>query len=262
MTTRRFPNIWKKLHVTSLLKPWKRSISSQELSAHLPSKSHVQALWISHPQQNQPCNRPTPHNRTASHNQSSTQPHSAHREWFWGRNGNWCYVCQHVDASFIRYWRSLKDIRLTEIVKSMKENRLFSLKLGDQESRWWRLMNGLLLGSVIALILFNIYTNDQPWTEGTFWFIYADDLGVSEQQEDFEVEERLSKALDELTPYYEVNHLCANGTHLFAFHLRNRETKRHLQVTWSGTILKHCDHPVYLEGTLDHTLSLKPALRG
>ena len=38
-----------------------------------------------------------------------------------------------------------------------------------------------------------------------------------------------------------------------AFHLRNREAKWQLQVTWSGrpTALVLCEHPVYLGVTLD-----------
>ena len=153
-----------------------------------------------------------------------------------------------------------KDIRLTELIESMLENRHFFVELDDQKSRWRRLRNGLPQGSVLAPLLFNIYTNDQPKTEGTRRFIYADDLGISAQHAEFEVvEESLSKALDELTPYYKVNHLRANPskTQVCAFHLRNREAKRQLQVTWSGTALEHCEHPVYLGVTLDRTLSFK-----
>ena len=56
-----------------------------------------------------------------------------------------------------------------------------------------------------------------------------------------------------------MNHLRANPskTQVCAFHLRNREAKRQLQVTWSGTALEHCEHPVYLGVTLDRTLSFK-----
>ena len=38
-------------------------------------------------------------------------------------------------------------------------------------------------------------------------FIYADDLGIAAQENNFRlVEERLTKALSELTPYYEENY--------------------------------------------------------
>ena len=96
-----------------------------------------------------------------------------------------------------------KDIHLTELIESMLENRLFFVELGNKKSRWRRLKNGLPQGSMLAPLLFNIYTNDQPRTEGTCRFIYADDLGVSAQHSDFKVvEDRLPMALDELTPYY------------------------------------------------------------
>ena len=81
---------------------------------------------------------------------------------------------------------------------------------------------------MLAPLLFNIYTNDQPRSEGTSRFIYADDLGVAAQDSDFStIEERFSNALNELTPYYEENHLCANPskTQVCAFHMRNREAK-------------------------------------
>ena len=153
-----------------------------------------------------------------------------------------------------------EDIRLTELIESMLSNRLFFVELGAKKSRWRRLKNGLPQGSVLAPLLFNVYTNDQPRSDDTERFIYADDLGIGAQDEDFTVvEQRLSQALDVLTPYYEDNHLRANPskTQVCAFHLRNREAKRHLVVNWSGTTLEHTDHPVYLGVTLDRCLSYK-----
>ena len=83
----------------------------------------------------------------------------------------------------------------------------------------------------------SMYTNDQPRSKDTQRFIYADDLVISAQHTDFTVAEqrrRLSKALDELTPYYETH-----PRHVCAFHLHNREAKCQLKVTWSGTTLEH-----------------------
>ena len=118
-----------------------------------------------------------------------------------------------IDAFSTRSW-SLQDICLTELIESMLDSRLVFVELGSKKSRWCRLKNGLPQGSVPAPVLFNIYTNDQPRSEGTRRFIYADDLGVTAQDSDFNiVEKQLSNALSELTPYYEENHLRDNLRH-------------------------------------------------
>ena len=57
-----------------------------------------------------------------------------------------------------------KDIRLTELIESMLENKRFFVELGSKKSKWRRLKNSLPQGSVLAPLLFNIYTNDQPRT--------------------------------------------------------------------------------------------------
>ena len=136
----------------------------------------------------------------------------------------------------------------------MLENRLFFVELGYKKSRWQRMKNDFP----------HLYSTSTPTInqelKGTCRFIYTDDLGVSAQSTDFKVvENRLSMALDKLTPYYEANHFRANPTktQVCTFHLRNREAKRQLQVTWSDTALEHCEHPVYLGVTLDRTLSFK-----
>lgn len=51
-----------------------------------------------------------------------------------------------------------KDTCLTELVESMLENRHFFVELGGKRSRWRRLKNGLQQGSVLAPLLFNIYS--------------------------------------------------------------------------------------------------------
>ena len=112
-------------------------------------------------------------------NQPSTQPHSAHREWF-EEGMVTCVVFVDLSAAYDtvnhrcllhKILEITKDIHLTELIESMLENRLFFEELGNKKSRWRRLKNGLLQGSVLAPLLFNVYTNDQPRTEGTCCFI-------------------------------------------------------------------------------------------
>ena len=57
-------------------------------------------------------------------------------------------------------------------------NRSFTLTTGDsKQSRLRRLKNGVPQGSVLALLLFNIYTYDYP-SMISRKFAYADDLAL------------------------------------------------------------------------------------
>ena len=93
----------------------------------------------------------------------------------------------------------------------MLSNRRFFVTLNGSNSRWRRQKNGLPQGSVLAPLLFNIYTNDQPIHPGTKSYLYADDLCIASQKQSFEdVEKALGDALAGLAPYYAANHLRAN----------------------------------------------------
>lgn len=153
-----------------------------------------------------------------------------------------------------------KDIALTELIGTMLQNRRFYVMLNGKKSRWRQQRNGLPQGSVLAPILYNIYTNDQPTDSETRRFIYADDLCITAQATSFErIEMILTRALTNLTPYYEMNHLRANPTktQVCAFHLKNQEVNRQLNIKWSGSKLEYCPNPVYLGVTLDRSLTYK-----
>ena len=70
----------------------------------------------------------------------------------------------------------------------MLSSRLFRVFSNNQSSCWKRLKNVLPQGSVLAPILFSIYTSDLPITQ-SIKFMYADDLVLAIQCEDFETGE-------------------------------------------------------------------------
>ena len=134
------------------------------------------------------------------------------------------------------------------------------MELNNERSKWRIQKNGLPHGSVLSPTIFNIYTNDQSILDGTRSFIYVVDLCITAQYPTFqEVEQIIEEALGELTHHYRSNSLRANPdkTLVTAFHLRNREAKRSLQVSWNGVDLENTDTPKYLGVTLDRTLSCK-----
>lgn len=64
---------------------------------------------------------------------------------------------------------------------------------------------------MLAPILFNIYTNDQPTNAHTRQFIYADDTAGATQGRAFnEVEDKLIRVLDKIAVYYKINYLKPN----------------------------------------------------
>ena len=140
----------------------------------------------------------------------------------------------------------------------------YSLTLKERSG--WRIQkNGLPQGTVLSNTLFNIYTNDQPILDGTRSFIYADDLCVTAQYPTFqEVEQQIEETLGELTHYYRSNSLRANPnkTQVTAFHLRNREAKRSLQVSWNGMDMENTSRGISLQRPLTFSISYMSSISG
>ena len=147
-----------------------------------------------------------------------------------------------------------------DCVESLLVNRHFYVEMDGRRSRWRIQRNGLPQGSVLAPLLFNIYTDDQPQFQNIRRFIYADDLCIATQSHSFTtIEERLSSVLESLSSYYKKCHLNAipNKTQVCTFHLNNHQANRKLKIVWNNRELEHHPHPVYLGITLDRTLSFR-----
>ena len=160
--------------------------------------------------------------------------------------------------------RMIRNNKIVQIIQSLLSNRRFFVEMDGKKSRWRSQKNGLPQGSVLAPILFNIYTNDQPEFENIRRFLYADDLCLATRSRDFSsIEERLSAALKSLTDYYTKNSLNANPgkTQVCAFHLNNRKANRKLNIKWNGNTLENNAFPVYLGVTLDRTLSFSQHIK-
>jgi len=73
---------------------------------------------------------------------------------------------------------------LTQLVGLLFRDRRFRVHMGNDTSVWRPQRNGLPQGSVLALVLFNLYSNDLPVTHGRK-YIYADDICLAIQGQYF-----------------------------------------------------------------------------
>ena len=159
-----------------------------------------------------------------------------------------------------KVYNMTRDYRLMCLIRTLLENRRFFVELGGKRSRGRSQRNGLPQRSVLAPLLVNVYTNDQPIHPGIRRFVYADDLAVTTQRTYFApIEETLTSAIGGLSEYYTTNQLRANPTktQVSLFHMRSRECGKQLNTSWNGVSLTHCNLPLYRGATLDRTLSYK-----
>ncbi|KAI5742625.1 hypothetical protein M8J77_009365 [Diaphorina citri] len=159
-----------------------------------------------------------------------------------------------------KLYQLTKDYKLTRFIQCLLQNRRFQVVLQNKKSRWQNQKNGLAQGSVLAPLMYNIFTNDQPVDPDTEHFIYADDTAVAAQGNTFEqVESKINKSIKTLAEYYDQNNLKPNPSksQTCAFHLNNKEAGRKLKIVWRQQQLEHCANPKYLGVQLDRTLSFK-----
>jgi len=148
------------------------------------------------------------------------------------------------------------------LVSLLLRDRRFRVHMGNDTSSWRPQRNSFPQGSVLAPVLFNLYSNNLPVTRGRK-FIYADDTCLTIQGQYFsELECSLSSDM------VRMSHFCrqwrlkpsASKTISGVFHLHNTSATRELSVYLDGLRLWHECHRTHLGVTLDCTLSYREHL--
>ena len=152
--------------------------------------------------------------------------------------------------------RLLSDKHMVRMIMELVQNRSFTLTTGDNKQSWLRrFKNGVPQGSVLAPLLFNIYTYDLP-SMISRKFVYADDLIMLHSSGNWkDLEGSLSQDMSTLLSYLQTWRLKLSHTKTVtaAFHLNNREAKRELKVYNNGRLLLFCSNPTYLGVKLDRS---------
>jgi len=128
-----------------------------------------------------------------------------------------------------------------------------------KRSRLPRLKNNVLQRSVVAPLLFNIYTSELPTTASRK---YADavDLAIMHADGDGQsVEGLLSKGMATVGEYLQTWKLKLNTTKavLVVFHLNNKEAKRELKVNHNNENLPFCSEPSFLGVTFERSFTYR-----
>ena len=165
---------------------------------------------------------------------------------------------------YLKLLKLIPDVKLVRFILLMIQNRMFFVETssGEQSSKR-RLRNGLPQGSVLAPILFNIYTADFPHTNSG-QYIYADDSALGFPGKSFEViQSTLETDLAVVYEYFNRWHLrlSESKTVCSIFHLANRLAKQPLIIRHDRKDLKFDPEPVYLGVTLDRSLTFGPHLK-
>lgn len=148
------------------------------------------------------------------------------------------------------------------LINCMLSNRRLQVTFDDKRSSVRKLNNGLLQGSVLAPLLFNVYISDLPKTISRK-FAYADDLALATQNKNMDIlGATLTQDLKLLSIYFKNWRLTPSTTKTESscFHLNNRMANSAINVTLNGVTLPYNPQPKYLGTTLDRTLTFRTHL--
>ena len=149
---------------------------------------------------------------------------------------------------------------MVKMIMELIRNQSFTLTTSDsKQSRLCCLKNGVPQGSVLAPLLFNIYTYGLP-SMISRKFVYADDLALLHSSGNWkDLEGTLSQDMSTLSAYLQTWRLKLSHTKtvMAAFHLNNQKAKRELKVYNNSRLLPFCPIPTYLGIKLDRSLTFR-----
>ena len=152
--------------------------------------------------------------------------------------------------------RLLLDKHMVRMIMELVRSRSFTLTTVDsRQNRLRHFKNGVPQGSVLAPLLFNIYTYDLP-SMIFRKFAYADDLALLHSSGNWkDLKRTFSQDMSTLSSYLQTWRLKLSHTKTVtaAFHLNNREAKRELKVYNNDKLLLFCPTPTYLKRRLAHS---------
>jgi len=174
-----------------------------------------------------------------------------------------------VEQAFDRVWhqgllykiKALFPPYLYLLIKSYLSDRHFSVRSGTVHSNISKIEAGVPQGAVIAPLLFNIYTADQPTTQNTIVADFADDKALLACHSDPEIAASFMQThLDLLAPWYTEWGLKLNQTKSLhsTFTLRPRDCP---QLLLNNQPLPFSQNVKYLGLTLDRRLTWAPHIR-
>ena len=151
---------------------------------------------------------------------------------------------------------------MVKMIMELVRNQSFTLTTGDsKQSRLRRLKNGVPQRSVLAPLLFNIYTYNLPsMVSRKFAYTGTNDLELLHSSGNWkDLEGTLSQDMSTLSAYLQTWRLKFSHTKTVtaAFHLNNLEAKRELKVYSNGRLLPFCPTPTYLGVKLDRSLTFR-----
>jgi len=166
------------------------------------------------------------------------------------------------DGLITKLLRTIPCKTISGIINNMLSNRLITVVIGDRKIKQKTLNNGLPQGSVLAPLLFNLYTSDLPNTKSNK-FIYVDDIALLCQEKIYELcELQLTEDLSEINKYCKNWRLIPNSikTEVTLFHLNNRKARQEIKVIFNKQQVRNNPNPTYLGITLDRTLTYREHL--